>query len=139
MPAVDLLRRVWLQNYWWNNTQLPWCGADNIPPAARFISSPYDLEAHYARKHTIQWVGYTVHLTETCGENLPHLITHIATTPGPASDGAATPQIHAAQEQRGLLPGTYIVDTGFLDADLLVKSRDDYGIDLPGPTRRLRD
>jgi transposase len=27
------------------------------------------------------------------------------------------------------------VDTGFLDAALLVKSRDDYGVDLPGPTR----
>jgi transposase len=27
------------------------------------------------------------------------------------------------------------VDTGFLDADLLVDSRDDYGVDLLGPTR----
>ena len=49
--------------------------------------------------------------------------------------GAATPQIHAALEQRGLLPGTHIVDTGFLDADLLVDSRHDYGVDLLGPTR----
>jgi transposase len=80
-------------------------------------------------------VGDKVHLTETCEDDLPHLITHVETTPGPTADGAAPPQIHAALEQRGLLPGTHIVDTGFLDADLLVDSRDDYGVDLLGPTR----
>jgi transposase len=135
VPAVVILRRVWIQNYWWDGPQLRWREADNIPPAARFISSPYDAEAHYARKHTTQWVGYKVHLTETCEDDLPHLITHVATTPGPTADGAATPQIHAALEQRGLLPGTHIVDTGFLDADLLVDSRDNYNVDLLGPTR----
>jgi transposase len=135
VPAVAVLRRVWIQNYLWDGTQLRWREADNIPPAAQFISSPYDAEAHYARKHTTQWVGYKVHLTETCEDDLPHLITHVETTIGPAADGAVTPQIHAALQQRDLLPGTHIVDTGFLDADLLVESRDDYGVDLLGPTR----
>src|SRR5919109_64402 len=135
VPAVAILRRVWIQNYWWDGTQLQWREADNIPPAARFISSPYDPEAHYARKHTTQWVGYKVHITETCEDDQPHLITHIETTPGPTADGATTPKIHAALQQRGLLPGTHIADTGFLDADLFVQSRDDYGLDLLGPTR----
>jgi transposase len=135
VPAVVTLRRVWLQNYWWDGTQLQWRAADNIPPAARFISSPYDPEAHYARKHTTQWVGYKVYITETCEDDLPHLITHIDTTIGPAADGAATPKIHAALQQRGLVPGIHIVDTGFLDADLFVKSLDDFGVDLLGPTR----
>jgi transposase len=135
VPAVAILRRVWIQNYLWDGTQLQWREADNIPPAARFISSPDDSEAHYARQHTTHWVGDKVHITETCEDDLPHLITHIDTTPGPTADGVATPQIHAALEQRGLLPGTHIVDTGFLDADLLVDSRHDYGVDLLGPTR----
>jgi transposase len=135
MPAVTILRRVWLQNYWWDGTQLRWREAGNIPPAAQFISSPYDTDAHYARKYTTQWVGYKVHITETCEDDLPHLITHIETTPGPTADGATTPTIHAALQQRDLLPSTHIVDTGFLDADLFVKSRDDYGVDLLGPTR----
>jgi transposase len=135
VPAVAMLRRVWLQNYWWDGTQLQWREADSIPPAARFISSPYDSEAHYARKHTTQWVGYKVHITETCEDDLPHLITHIDTTPGPTADGATTPKIHAALEQQDLLPGTHIVDTGFLDADLLAQSWDNYGVDLLGPTR----
>jgi transposase len=76
-----------------------------------------------------------VHLTETCEDDLPHLLAHIDTTPGPTADGAATPQMHAALEQRGPLLGTHIVATGFLDADLFVKSRDDYGVDVLGPTR----
>jgi transposase len=135
VPAIALLRRVWIQNYWWDGTQLHWREADNIPPAAQFISSPYDAEAHYARKHTTQWVGYKVHLTETCDEDLPHLITNVETTIGPAADGATTPTIHAALEQRNLLPGTHLVDAGFLDAELLVKSPEHYGVDLLGPTR----
>jgi transposase len=135
VPAVAILRRVWMQNYLWDGTRLQWREADNIPPPARFISSPYDADAHYARKHTTQWVGYKVHMTETCEDDLPHLITHIETTPGPTADGGTTPKIHAALQQRDLVPGTHIVDTGFLDAELFVNSRDDYGVDRLGPTR----
>jgi transposase len=123
MPAVVTLRRVWIQNYLWDGMQLQRREADNIPPAAQFTSSPYDAEAHYARKHTTQWVGDKVHLTESCEDDLPHLITHVETTSGPAADGAATPKIHEALQQWGLLPRTHIVDTGFLDAELLVESQ----------------
>jgi transposase len=41
-------------------------------------------------------VGYKVHRTETCDDDLPHLSTNVETTIGPAADGAATPRIHAA-------------------------------------------
>jgi transposase len=126
---------VWLQNYLWDGTQIEWREADNIPPAARFISSHDDAEAHCARRQTTPWVGDTVHITETCEDALPHLITPIDTTPGPTADGAATPQIHAAPQHRGLLSGRHMVDIGFLDADLLVDSRNDYGVDLGSPTR----
>jgi transposase len=135
VPAVERLRRIWLQNYCWDGTEVQWRAADNIPPAAQFISSPYDVEARYARKHTTQWVGYKVHLTETCDDDLPHLITNVETTMAPAADGEATPRIHAALQQRSLLPTTHIADTGFLDAELLVDSREQYGVDLLGPTR----
>jgi len=102
VPAVAILRRVWIQHDWWDGTPRRWREADNIPPAAQFISSPDDAEAHDARQHTTPWVGYQVPLTETCEDDLPHLITHVETTPGPTADGAATPQIHAALAQRGL-------------------------------------
>jgi transposase len=136
IPAVDILRRVWIQNYQWDSDHLVWRDSENIPPAAQFISSPHDTEAHYARKHTTQWVGYKIHITEACDDNQPHLITHVTTTPGPVADGAVTPIIHAALQERHILPSMHIVDTGFLDAELLVDTRDQYGVDLFGPTRR---
>jgi transposase len=135
MPAVAILRRVWLQKYLWDGTQLQWREAANIPPAAQVISSPDDAAAHYARKHTTPWVGYKVHITAPCEEDRPHLITNVDTPIGPEADGAATPRLHAALPQRGILPGTHIVDTGFLDAELLVESQANYGVDVLGPTR----
>jgi hypothetical protein len=34
-------------------------------------------EAHYSRKDQILWTGYKVHLTETCDEHMPRLITNV--------------------------------------------------------------
>ncbi len=124
VPAIDILRRMWIQNYQWDGSQVCWRASDNIPAAALFISSPYDLEAHYARKHTTQWVGYKVVLTETCDDDLPQLITNVETTSAPVPDGETTPAIHTALQERKLLPTTHIVDTGFLDAALLVESQE---------------
>jgi transposase len=135
VPAVESLRRIWVQNYYWDGAELHWREADNIPAAAVFISSPYDLDAHLARKQSTQWVGYKVAFTETCDDDLPRLITHVETTPGPTADGAVTPKVHAALQQRDLLPKTHIVDTGFLDAALIAESAEQYGVDLLGPPR----
>jgi transposase len=103
VPAVAILRRVWIQHDLWDGTQLRWREADNIPPAAQFISSPNDAETHDARKHTTPWVGDNVHITATCEDDLPHLMTHVETTIGPVADAAVTPKIHAALQQRDLL------------------------------------
>ena len=107
----------------------------HIPPAARCISSPYDLDAHYARKPSIQWVGYKVHLTETCDAETPPLITHVLTTTAPVDDSQATASIHAALETKGLLPRRHIVDTGEGDAEQLAVSQRDSAIELGGAGR----
>jgi len=80
-------------------------------------------------------VGYKVHLTETCEDDGPPLVTHVETTVAATADGAVTPTIHAALQDKDLLPAVHVVDTGFLDADLLVASRREYDVDLLGPTR----
>jgi transposase len=74
-------------------------------------------------------------VTETCEDDAPHRITHVETTAGPVSDGAATPHIHQALDRQGLLPTTHLVDTGDLDAELLVTSQREYRVDLLGPMR----
>ena len=136
VPAVQTLRQVWVQNYTWTaQGTLRWRTNEELPPASLFISSPYDLDAHYSQKRTTSWVGYKVHLSESCDADLPHLITNVETTSAPTSDDAVTPAIHAALEKRNLLPAVHLVDMGFIDAELLVDSERDYDVDLLGPVR----
>src|SRR5688500_14879631 len=58
--------------------------------------------AKLARKFTTSWIGYRVHLTETCDDDLPSIITDVRTAPAPVADGDATPLIHEALAQKEL-------------------------------------
>jgi transposase len=137
LPAVETLRKVWMQNYFREQDGSPkWRTSEiGIPPSTKFVGSPFDTEARYARKFTTSWVGYRVHITETCEEGLPNIITDVQTAPAPIADGDATPIIHEALKEKDLLPQIQFVDTGYLDAELLVESKRKYGVDLYGPTR----
>jgi transposase len=139
VPALRILRKVWMQNYMHNEGQISWRESDNIPPATFFVSSPYDPEAHYAKKRTTTWTGYKVHLTESCDDDehdAPHLITHVETSPSPSPDTAATPVVHKKLHAKGLLPSKHLVDMGYIEIALEAETRRDYGVDLIGPMRR---
>jgi len=136
VPAIEHLRQVWVQNYQRIDDAVRWRSSENIPPPSRYIGSPYDQEAHYSKKRSTTWVGYKVHLPESCEPHLPLLITHVETTSAPVSDDAMTATIHAELDRKHLLPTEHIVDTGYVDAKLLVESQRDYQIDLVGPTRK---
>jgi len=136
VPAVETLRRVWVQQFYLSAQGVQWRTAEHgIPPSLIFLSSPYDTDAHLARKRTTKWIGYKAHLTETCDEGKPHLITHVQTMAAPVADAEATTLAHTALRDKGLLPATHLVDMGYLDAELLVTTRRDFGIDLAGPAR----
>jgi len=135
VPAVETLRRVWVQQFRLDEGTVRWRAADDIPPAAVFIGSPYDEDAHYARKGTTAWVGYKIHVTEACDDDMPRLVTHVETTTAPVVDAAALPPIHAALRGRELLPAVQLVDSGYLDAPQIVAAREDYAIALRGPAR----
>lgn len=136
IPAVQILRRIWIQNYTWTaQCTLRWRTNDELPPASQFISSPHDPDARYSQKRTTSWVGYKVYLTESCDADLPHLITNVETTPATTADDAVTPIIHTALLQRDLLPSVHLADTGFIDAELIVESNQRYQLDLLGPVR----
>jgi transposase len=135
VPAVETLRRVWVQNYRQDEEGVQWRDDDDIPPSSLFISSPYDPDAHLGKKGGTYWVGYKVSLTETCEDDVPNLITHAETTAGPVADGEVTPVVHRDLRADDLLPAIHLVDTGFLDAELIATSKRDYGVELLGPTR----
>jgi transposase len=74
-------------------------------------------------------------LSETCDDALPHLITNVHTTIATDQDVACTALIEESMAQRNLLPSRHLVDARYVDAELLVSSRQKYGIELFGPTR----
>ena len=55
--AVEILRRVWVQQFELIEGKPHFRANDNIPPPPKMICSPYDIEATYGRKLTTWWVG----------------------------------------------------------------------------------
>ncbi len=49
---------------------------------------PTTKRLNYSKKRSTTWVGFKVHLTESCEPHLPLLITHVETTSAPVSDDA---------------------------------------------------
>jgi transposase len=76
-----------------------------------------------------------VHLTETCDDDAVHLITHAMTTAATVHEARCTAAIHEALAGKGLAPGEHPVDSAYVDAELLVRGREEHGIALVGPGR----
>src|SRR5258708_606268 len=87
------------------------------------------------KKRETRWTGYKVHITETCEEDAPHLITHVATTAATTTDEAMTETIHTELSRASLTPRQHLLDTGSITAPILVSSRQQYGIEVIGPAR----
>jgi transposase len=112
-----------------------WRTAADLAPAGQRINSPYDVEATFGNKRSTTWIGYKVHMTETCEADQVHMITHVETTLAVAADVDQTGPIHTALAAKGLLPGDHLLDAGFMDVELLVGSQFEHGVRLVGPMR----
>jgi transposase len=171
VPAVDVLRRVLLQNY----TRTITSGkevikrrekqpeGDGLPPGHARIASPYDTDARWGVKREEFWLGYKLHVTETCDDAppctcrpaaarqpatggrehdracaqlvFPNLITHVATTDATGADNQMTSVIHDGLATKNLAPGRHYLDSGYLSAALVVSEATRHGITLIGPLR----
>jgi len=162
IPAVDVLRRVWIQQFYRDvdtttgraevrrREAAP--DGDGLPPGHLKIISPYDLDARYSIKRDTGWSGYKVHFTETCdapappstdGEGgagqrprrgeVPNLITNVATTTATVPDVAMTAPIHQDLAAKGLTPGQHLVDSGYPSAGIIVAAARLHGITLVSP------
>ncbi len=168
LPAVDVLRRVLLQNYTRTITEdgrevikrrekEP--EGDGLPPGHARIASPYDLDARWGVKQDTFWLGYKLHVTETCDDQpqcgcpaagdggtgrrghdkdcaapaFPNLITHVATTEATVPDSQMTSVICDDLARKNLAPGRSYLDSGYLSAALMVTTLATWGIALIGP------
>ena len=64
---------------------------------------------------------------------MPQLIVRVQTTVANVQDVEVTAPIQEDLAQHDLLPEDQVVDTGYVDADLLVSSQEQYGVRLLGP------
>jgi transposase len=133
LEAVETLRRVWIQHYHAREQGTAWRADDELPPSALLITSPYDIEARYSRKKSTAWTGYKVHLTETCEDDEPHFIVAVVSTDATTADGSVIEELHADEAAHEILPHQHLVDTGYVDADVLAGSQIRYQVDLVGP------
>lgn len=161
IPAVEVLRRVLLQNYTRNITggrevirrreKAP--EGDGLPPGHIRIASPYDTDARWGAKRGKPWLGYKLHITETCDDpppcgcgggqgahdrgcasvTRPNLITGVQTTAAAVADSAMTVPVHDALAASDLAPGRSYLDSGYLTADLILAAGARHGTALIGP------
>jgi transposase len=128
IPAVDVLRQVWIQQYTVGESGpgVIWRDADRhgLPPGRTRIVSPYDTDARYSEKRRRSWEGYKVHVSETCDNTPaddgvtdpaqpPNLITNVVTTHAAVADSAMTMPIHTMLADRDLLPAEHLMDAGY--------------------------
>lgn len=151
LPALRVLRAVWEQQYrrargptgtesgdgsaGTGGPAVQWRTAEDLPLPGERLESPYDPEVRFATKRSMGWRGYKVHVTETCDEAHPHLITDVQTTPAPLPDVTMTQPIEQALLERDLPPTEHFVDAGYTEAGWVVESRRQVGITVVGPVR----
>jgi len=133
LPSVDVLRRVWIQQYQVINDKFQWRADKDTPPKRLLIQSPYDSEARNSTKRKVNWTGYKVHLTETCDDEMPNIITNVETSLATTTDVEVTEKVHASLAQKQLIPAEHLVDGGYTSALKLLVSREDYALELVGP------
>ena len=132
VPAVEVLRQVWIQQLYGPH-RLAWRSHEDSPPTAQVICSPYDIEARYGTKRDSTWIGYKVHVTETCDPDTPNLITDVTTTVATTLDVAITPSIQQSLADHDRLPSLQLMDAGYVDAEHMVTSSKEHQVALCGP------
>jgi transposase len=134
LPAVVIFERVWKEQFVEDDDgQLRFRDVKKMPPPASLVTSPYDTEARYSTKRGDSWVGYKVHFTESCDMDAPRLITNVETTPATTPDDNMVEVVHRSLQCRNLLPSEHLVDKGYTDADVLVASQREHGVEIIGP------
>lgn len=132
LAEVETLRQTWIQQYVVLEDQVTLRDPKNQPPVSKQTRSPYEPEARFGTKGAREWIGYKLHLTESCDEDIPRLLIHVETTIATTPDVVVLERIHEGLAGVGLLPAEHLVDSGYVGGAELAASQK-YQIDLIGP------
>lgn len=153
LPAVQVLRTVLVQNFYRDQDgqgpevirrrEAEATGGDGVPPAHIKIASPYDADARWGVKKDLAWLGYKLHVTETCEDPpgcgcvpdpaaaaparcrhdvRPNLITHVATTSATVPDVTMTTPVSQALHRKGLPPARHYADSGYASPQTMAEA-----------------
>lgn len=137
LPQVEVLRQVWVQQFHLVEGEVEHRNPKDRPPGTKRLVTPYDPETRAGSKRDLDWNGYKVHLTETCGPDVLHLITNVVTTAAAVNDDRMATVVHAGLAERDLLPEEHWVDTGYANSPAMVAARRDYDVELHGPLQAV--
>lgn len=136
LPAVQVLRRAWIQQYHRGDSDhdegVRWREGKDLPPGRLRLVSPHDPDARCGGKRGMLWDGYKVHYSESCDDDLPHLIVNVATTSAAVDDSTQVQPVHDGLARRSLEPGEHLVDGGYTSAAIILTARAQ-NIELVGP------
>jgi len=133
LPEVVILRQVFAQHYQVRGHQVHWRDGPAVHNQERIVS-PYDPAARSARKRDTVWLGYKVHLTETCDQQVdqPHLIVQVETTAATIQDAQMLELIAEQVRAKGLAPDEHFVDQGYTSGKQVLHQAE-LGTQLIGP------
>ncbi|WP_030682543.1 IS1182 family transposase [Streptomyces rimosus] len=133
LEEVETLRQVWVQSFCLVDGEVIRRSPKDRPPGANRLVTPFDPDARVGVKRNTMWDGYKIHLTETCGEDAPNLVTNVATTVATVADSAVNEEIHTSLAARGCLPAEHWVDAGYPTAAQVLTTWAEHGVELHGP------
>ena len=150
LPRIQALKLMLERHYEYDadgplDAQVRWKAKEELPRAKFGIESPYDVDARFRSRCGVNWVGYVVHLSETCDDEQCHLITHIETTDASVHEAQRTEAIHQSLLDKQLPPSEHFVDSAYVSAEHLVNAKEQQietlpasssGYELAGKVRR---
>jgi hypothetical protein len=92
------------------------------------------VAARYSRRGQVtRWTGYLAHVTETCSDDGPNVITDVAVASATSDDRQALAGIHDRPRRRGLLPADHLVDGGCTSLVHMERAGREHQVTLTGP------
>ena len=129
LPKIRALKLMLERHYEYNadgplNAQVRWKAKKELPRADLGMESPYDVDARFRSRCGVNWVGYIVHLSETCDDEQCHLITHVETTDASVHEAQRTEAIHQSLIDKQLPPSEHFVDSAYVSSEYLVNAKE---------------
>ena len=105
LPRIQALKLMLERHYEYDadgplDAQVRWKSKKELPRAKFGVESPYDVDARFRSRCGVNWVGYIVHLSETCDDQQCHLITHVETTDASVHEAQRTEAIHQSDRSK---------------------------------------